>query len=185
MKIAKVDYNQQSTLVDALRGQDVLVITTSVRAPKETQLKLIEAAAAAGVPYVLPNAWCPDAQDEDFADDILMGEVQREARALIEKLGVSSWITMITGHWYEFSLGGGAARYGLDWKNKTFTFFDDGLVKMNVIVSLPSKPARVMSLSNHTDTLRADVASKWPGSSKFAVPAHRAREGGCTEPLGV
>lgn len=137
VKLREIDYDEQSTLVDALIGQDALVITMSVLAPKETQLKLIEAAAAAGVPFVLPNAWCPDTQDEAFADDILMGEVQREARALIEKLGVSSWITMVTGHWYEYSLGGGATRYGLDWKNKTFTFFDDGEVKMNTIVSPP------------------------------------------------
>ena len=135
VKIAKVDYDEPSTLVDALRGQDALIITMSVQAPKETEFKLVEAAAAAGVPFVLPNAWSPDTQDDALADDILMPS-HREVRARIEKLGTSAWISMITGHWYEYSLGGGAARYGLDWKNRTFTFFDDGDVKMNVIVSV-------------------------------------------------
>lgn len=58
VKVAKVDYDDDQSLVDALRGHDALVITLSVFAPKDTEDKLIKAAADANVPWVLPNEWC-------------------------------------------------------------------------------------------------------------------------------
>jgi uncharacterized protein YbjT (DUF2867 family) len=54
VKIAKVDYENPQTIVEALKGQDALIITLSVFAHAE-QDKLIEAAADAGVPWVIPN----------------------------------------------------------------------------------------------------------------------------------
>ena len=62
----KVNYDNQSSLVEALQGQDALVITMSVAAPPEEQNKLIEAAAAEGVPWVLPNEIFGDPLDEDI-----------------------------------------------------------------------------------------------------------------------
>ena len=71
VKVAKVDYENLSTIVDALRGQDALVITLSVFAPEGTQDKLFQAAADAGVPWVLPNEWAPDTADEGLAKDVI------------------------------------------------------------------------------------------------------------------
>lgn len=50
-----VDYNKPETLVEALRGQDALVITLSGQTPKETEMQLINAAGEAGVTWILPN----------------------------------------------------------------------------------------------------------------------------------
>ena len=48
-----VDYEKPETIVDALRGQDALVITISGRAPiKEIEEKLVRAAAEAEVPWM-------------------------------------------------------------------------------------------------------------------------------------
>lgn len=48
-----VDYEKPETLVDALRGQDALVITISGTASiQETEEKLVRAAAEAGVPWM-------------------------------------------------------------------------------------------------------------------------------------
>jgi hypothetical protein len=135
VKVAKVDYEDVSSITKALEGQDALIITLSTVAPPGTQAKLVEAAAAANVPYVLPNYWGPDLGDEQYADDILAGENERAIRALIEKLGKSAWIGTITGHWYEYSLGLGPTTYGMDWKQRKFTFYDDGETKVNAIVS--------------------------------------------------
>lgn len=55
----KVDYNKPETLNEALRGQDALVITLSGRAPKLTDMQLINAADEAGVERILPNEWGP------------------------------------------------------------------------------------------------------------------------------
>ena len=51
-----INYEEESTIVDALKGQQFLIITMAVTAPADTESKLIWAAAKAGVPYVMPNA---------------------------------------------------------------------------------------------------------------------------------
>lgn len=48
-----------------------------------------------------------------------------------EALGVSKWIAIANGFWYEFSLGGTEDRYGFDFKNRSVVFFDDGNTKIN------------------------------------------------------
>lgn len=49
----QIDYEKPETLVDALRGQDALVITLSGYSPiQETEDKLVRAAAEAGVPWM-------------------------------------------------------------------------------------------------------------------------------------
>lgn len=49
----QVDYEKSETLVDALHGQDALIITLSGHAPiQETEEKLVRAAGEAGVPWM-------------------------------------------------------------------------------------------------------------------------------------
>lgn len=67
-----IDYDKPDTIVEALRGQDALVITLSGFTPKDTQMKLIEAAGEAGVPWVLPNEWSPDTANEALVKDVSM-----------------------------------------------------------------------------------------------------------------
>lgn len=66
----KVDYNKPETLVEALRGQDALVITLSAQIPKETEMQLINAAGEAGVGWILPNEWSPDTANEAMVKDV-------------------------------------------------------------------------------------------------------------------
>ena len=58
--VKKVNYDNEESLVNALKGQEVLIITLSVQAPKDTQSKLVSAAAKAGVPYVFHNTYGGD-----------------------------------------------------------------------------------------------------------------------------
>lgn len=51
-----INYDDEAAIVDALKGQQFLIITMAVTAPADTESKLIRAAAKAGVPYVMPNA---------------------------------------------------------------------------------------------------------------------------------
>ncbi|KAI1802336.1 NAD(P)-binding protein [Daldinia bambusicola] len=154
VKVAKVDYDDESTLIDGLKGQDVLIITMDTRAPPDTQSKLIRAAATANVPYVLPNEWGCDMTDEAMGKDILLGELELSTRKLVEELGKSSWIGVTTGFWYELSLGFGKETYGMEWKTRNWTFFDNGETKMNTttlpqvgravakLLSLPVEPEK-------------------------------------------
>ncbi|TID02198.1 hypothetical protein CH35J_003351 [Colletotrichum higginsianum] len=109
---AKVDYDDEVSIVEALKGQQYLIITLKNTAGEDAQLKLIRAAAKAGVPYVMPNAWGPDPKNETLMSDTLLGTSFQGAVKEIEQLGMSEWIIMSCGYW-------------------SITIFDDGNVKMN------------------------------------------------------
>ncbi|KIW64998.1 hypothetical protein PV04_07290 [Phialophora macrospora] len=129
--VAKVDYNDPSSLVAALQGHDALVITISVTAQAE-QEKLIRAAADAEVPWILPNEWGFDsASDSAMVADLGMAERVAAPRDLIAALGKSSWIAVSTGFWYEWSLSFADA-FGFDLPNKRLTLFDDGAARVTV-----------------------------------------------------
>lgn len=134
VKVAKVSYDDPASLAKALEGQDALVITLSVKAPQDTQAKLIDAAAAANVPFVLPNEWGLDITHGTLGAESLMGPGALAARKRVEELGKSSWIGMTTGFWLSHSLAGPDG-YGFDLKNKAVTFFDEGTARINCIVS--------------------------------------------------
>lgn len=131
METKRIDYADQASLVAALQGQDALVITLGVQAPPEQQRKLIEAAAVANVPWVLPNEWGVDVSDPGLSKDIPFGELKAQYHKQIEQLGKSSWIGVVCGFWYEYSLSYGPHSFGFDFKNKTVTFFDDGNTHIN------------------------------------------------------
>uniref|UniRef100_A0A093V819 Isoflavone reductase like IRL n=1 Tax=Talaromyces marneffei PM1 TaxID=1077442 RepID=A0A093V819_TALMA len=101
--IRKIDYAQPSTIADALKGQDALICTLSVRATEEAE-KLSRAAAEAGVKWILPNEFGNSKNSEQIDREIIIGVKKGQDRKLIEELGVSSWIGIATGFWYEYSL---------------------------------------------------------------------------------
>lgn len=129
----KVDYNDHAALVKALAGQDVLIITMAVMAPRESQIKLIDAAIEADVRYIMPNEWGVDHTRTEVSNDTMMADRYGPIRAYIEKVGAgkTAWIGLCCGFWYEFSLAGTEARYGFDFEKKTVTFYDEGEVKIN------------------------------------------------------
>ncbi|KAF7114474.1 hypothetical protein CNMCM5793_008778 [Aspergillus hiratsukae] len=127
-----VDYNDESTLVAALQNQQFLIITLSVTAPKDTQSKLIQAAAKAGVRYVMPNCYGGDITNEKLRQESLVGDAVRAACAEIEASGVCVWVALVCGFWYEFSLSTGPEWFGFDFTEKKVTFYDDGKTRINV-----------------------------------------------------
>lgn len=131
VELHKVDYTDQKSLVSVLQGLDALVITMAVTAPPEQQAKLIEAAATASVPWVLPNEFGYDAVHPGLLKDIPVGAQHVKYLEQIEKLGKSSWIGVTCGFWYEFSLSGGPTCYGFDLPNRHVTFFDQGTTSIN------------------------------------------------------
>jgi hypothetical protein len=127
IKIARVDYEKPDTLVAALQGHDALIITMSVFAPPGTQAKIIRAAAAAGVTWIMPNEFGMYNTDEAQNDTI--GPGKAEDRALIESSGMS-WTGLTCGFWYEHSLSG-PGLYGFDIAKREVEFFDEGTQQIN------------------------------------------------------
>ncbi|KAL2871723.1 NAD(P)-binding protein [Aspergillus lucknowensis] len=135
LRVLRVDYTKSeddnAELVSALEGQQVLLITMSVRVPRDNVLKLLRAAAKAQVPYILPNWYGHDPANEPLLRDSMMLEMRDQVDAEIKRLGVSSTLRLACNSWYEFSLGGGPARFGFDFQKRTFTLFGDGNVPLN------------------------------------------------------
>ncbi|KAJ1323613.1 NmrA family NAD(P)-binding protein [Microdochium nivale] len=129
--VATIDYDKPSTITAALANQDVLIITMRSRVPAEQQLALIDAAAAAGVRYVMPNDWGFDYAREDMYRDVFHHSYSREAKDRVEQLGVSSWISLVCGFWYEMSLGQGTPTFGIDWEARRAVLLDGGETRMN------------------------------------------------------
>ncbi|KAI9896029.1 hypothetical protein N3K66_009098 [Trichothecium roseum] len=78
-----IDYDEEETIVDALRDQQFLIVTLTNRAVHDAQPKLINAAAKAGVSYVMPNWYGPDLDDKEFAADLM---VAAPAQAAIKQI---------------------------------------------------------------------------------------------------
>ncbi|XPT03560.1 hypothetical protein M3J09_012651 [Ascochyta lentis] len=156
IQVMRVDYDNEKSIVDALQGQDTLIITTSVFAPKDTSAKLIRAAAAAGVSWVLPNELGMYNTDEAANDTIW--PTKKDDRELIESLGVSSWIGISCGFWYEHSLSNGEL-YGIDIEKREVTFFDNGMQRLNTSTwsQVGRAVAALLSLPVDLDDQPSDV----------------------------
>ena len=167
VKVARVDYSgdDDAALVEVLQGQQALIITMSVTAPRDTTSKLVRAAAKAGVPYVLPNWYGHDAANDALCNDSLLSPFRDSICAEIESLGVSSYLLLVCGFWYEFSLGGGTDRYGFDFQKRSLVWFDDGNVAFNTS-TWPQCGRAVANLLSLKD-LPDDETDKSPTLSQF------------------
>lgn len=67
-----IDYSKPESIVEALKGQDALVITLSGHSPEGTELALVKAAAEADVKWILPNDWSPDTDNAALVKDIMI-----------------------------------------------------------------------------------------------------------------
>lgn len=124
-KVVKVNYDDEGSLVEALKGQQFLIITLSVHAPKDLHGRITAAAGKAGVPYIMPNCY---GYPVDF-EKIQPGDRYLDDKAAQFKAtnnGVSSAVILSCGFWYEWSLALGNQWFGFDIKDRKVTFFDDG-----------------------------------------------------------
>ena len=165
VKSLVVHYDEETSLISALKGQQFLIITMAVTAPGDTQSKLVRAAAKAGVPYVMPNWYGSDFTNEELGKAIRLGLNGRAVVDEIESLGVSKWVILACSFWYEFSLAGGSIRYGFDFHDKSITFFDDGNTKINT--STWDQCGRAVAALLSLPELPVDENDKSPTVSQF------------------
>jgi hypothetical protein len=168
VQTVRIDYTSEaesdvSALVDALRGQQVLVITMNVLALSAIT-NLVRAAAKAGVPYILPNWFGHNAANESLMKDSMMSGLFESVKE-IKRLGVSSYFLLVCNFWYEFSLGGGPNRYGFDFKNRSMVLYNDGNVKINT--STWPQCGRAMANLLSLKELPVDDNDKSPTISQF------------------
>lgn len=161
--------------MEALKGQQVLIITLSVTTPPDTEGKLIEAAAEAGVGYVFLNGWGADTGHPSAAERSIAAPIL-EARRHVERLGKSAWISVVSGFWYEYSLGGSIDGFGFDFNGRRARIFDGGEAKMNTTTwnQIGRAVAGLLSLKEKPDgsdggRSLSDYANKCAYVSSFLV----------------
>lgn len=134
-KTVKLDYENPSTdeeLVTALKGQQFLIITLPAQAPNadQTHTRLVRAAVKAGVRYVMPNVFGADYMDEEFGKENLFASMAAKRTAEVQREGAIS-ISMVCGFWIEWSMALGPLTFGFDFNDKTVTFYDDGMTRID------------------------------------------------------
>ncbi|KAJ7600368.1 isoflavone reductase [Mycena floridula] len=127
-KVAKLAFPWQyldgsrMVAVAALQGQDALITTMDVRSTSGQSAKLIEAAAAADVLWVLLTECSSDPTETEMQRDAMIGPPKEADRKLIEKLRKSSWVGITCSFWYKYNHGGGLPSYGFDFTYRSVTF---------------------------------------------------------------
>jgi hypothetical protein len=131
VNVSKVDFNDAAALKSALSGQDFLMITLSASAPPDLHTRIVSAAIAAGVPYIMPNAYGYDVLNPTLAKEEMYTSMSLAKCKEVEELG-GKWIGMTCGCWYEWHAFKflGTNSFGIEIENREVTFFDEGKVKL-------------------------------------------------------
>ncbi|KAA8645101.1 hypothetical protein EYZ11_008902 [Aspergillus tanneri] len=150
--VAPVNYDDEASIVTALKDQQFLIITMAPTAPRDTHSRLVQAAAKAGVPYIMPNEYGGDIDNTKLGEDTMLGPVGKANRDEIERLGMR-WIVVCCGFWYDYSLAGGESRFGFDFDKRSLTIYDDGNTKNSVstLSQVGRAVAKVLSLKELPD----------------------------------
>jgi uncharacterized protein YbjT (DUF2867 family) len=94
------EYDDKAFMDSALQGQDVLVILLGFPG-LPYQDAIIEAAARAGVEYVMPAEYGIDSSNEKIEHAVDVIQAKRNTQRKIEGLGMK-WIAVITGPWIDY-----------------------------------------------------------------------------------
>ena len=146
-----VNYEDEASLVEALKGQDVLLNCLSVATPSETERRMIDAAAVAGVQWVVPKEQRSGAliSHQTHKSDRHIGSLPLD-RTLVLICGRAGpvsvwcwlpgnpavhreqgmfWAAQCSSFWYEHSLVSPQC-FGFELEKKRVTFFDDGTTRV-------------------------------------------------------
>lgn len=141
--VKRGSFDDGTFLLQALQGQDALVLQLPIQA-SGLQDHFIDAAAKAGVKYVLPTEWGSDPAAK-LVDEFLPLAEKREQRRLIEDLGVSSWVAIVNNPWFDFSLRNGS--WGIDVKGRKAVLWNGGNTRINTTTTLRAGAATAELLS--------------------------------------
>ena len=101
-------YDDDSFLRSAFEDQDAAIFALSVQASPGDHDRLIDAAAKAGVKWILPNEFASDGANDKMIDGCPLLQPKREARKYIETLSKThpglQWIAVVTNPWIENSV---------------------------------------------------------------------------------
>jgi uncharacterized protein YbjT (DUF2867 family) len=125
-QIAKVDYESLESLKAALAGNEVVVNTLGVgTVPRDTHLRLVDAAAAAGVKRYLPSEYGANTTHPNTAKLPVFGDkiaVQQHLKDVSQQSGLT-YSLLVNGPFLDWGLKTG---FLLDLSSPVATLYDGG-----------------------------------------------------------
>ncbi|KAL5600467.1 hypothetical protein FOVSG1_008279 [Fusarium oxysporum f. sp. vasinfectum] len=133
IKTVPIDYEDEESIALALKGQQLLIITLAVNVDPEVHHRIVRAAGKAGIRYIIPNIYAANVviENQGSVNDFFPTAPPINLLKEIERVGVSSWILLVGGVWFDYSLPSGESFMGFDIGNRKVTLFDDGEAKIN------------------------------------------------------
>ncbi|KAI5456056.1 putative oxidoreductase CipA-like protein [Mariannaea sp. PMI_226] len=127
--VKKGNLEDEDWLAEQLKGQDVLVLMPPIPQLIQLQEPAIRAAAKVGLPYIFPSEFGPDPYAGHIVEvnELLINK--KHVRDYIEKLGVSSWVSVAVGPWLDGGLAPGL--WGIDAKARKATLWKGAEAKIN------------------------------------------------------
>ncbi|KAH7143534.1 putative oxidoreductase CipA-like protein [Dactylonectria macrodidyma] len=143
--VKKGNLEDEAFLADVLNGQDALVLMPPLPQIVQLQEPAIRAAAKVGVPYVFPSEFGPDPFAGQLVEENGLLVAKKGIRDLIEKLGVSSWVSVAVGPWLDGGLAQGL--WGIDTKARKATIWRGADSKVNTATIAHTSQAVAAALS--------------------------------------
>lgn len=101
LRICRGSYDDLDFLSSSLAEQEVLIIVLAFMAPADLQTRLVDAAAKAGIKWILPTEFGSDNANPKMLDAVPMNAAKTPVREKIESLG-SKWVGIATNPWFAF-----------------------------------------------------------------------------------
>lgn len=98
MHTAEINYDDPESITAALKDQDFLIITLSVRAPPDTSVKLLAGAKAAGIQWVMPNVYGGRAKNKKTEEESMYAQTVAQRIREVEEAGLNH-VTLTCGFW--------------------------------------------------------------------------------------
>jgi uncharacterized protein YbjT (DUF2867 family) len=163
ISVKKGDYTDESFLVSALQGQEVLILQLGMYGI-DAQTPLIAAAAKAGVRWVIPTEFGSN-QSARLAENLPMMTMKNKYRAQIEELGMH-WFGIVNNPWFDWSLK--QDLWGIDIVARKATLYNGGDVKFNT-TTLSSVGKGVALLLSLPDEKLKTFENRFVFLSSFSV----------------
>lgn len=139
------DLTNESFLVSAFQGQDVVVLMPPLPHITSIQEPAVRAAARAAVPFVFPSEFGPDPFATRLIQENKLLQDKKNIRDLIEELGVSSWVSITVGPFLDMIKSG---LWGIDMENRKATIWNGATGKVSTasVAHTGQATAAVLSL---------------------------------------
>jgi uncharacterized protein YbjT (DUF2867 family) len=143
--VKKGGLDDEVFLAGVLEDQDALILMPPIPQLIQLQEPAIRAAAKVGVPYIFPSEFGPDPFAGQLIEENELLLAKKRIRDLIEKLGVSHWVSITVGPWLDAGLSVGL--WGIDTKARKATIWKGANSKANTATIAHTAEAVAAALS--------------------------------------